>query len=325
MADDNKRKRPYISSRFVLELDDSGSGGKYMGTLQSIEGGTFKSDLVEEKVGGSPFVTKYPGRPKFDDVTIQVGMAMAPRFWKWIEQSFSYNAARYSGSLVALDYDNRERWRRKFTNALIREVTFPTLDGAAKEPAYLTVKFAVEHLDDEPTNMNKYPAEQQHQNEWEKQKVWLPSMFTYSIDGVTPTPVETCKIDSFAIKQEIIEAPGGGILENAKEPGRIEFPTISVHVLQRDAAPYMRWWDKIVREAEHTPAQQKTGHIWFLPRDAVGSGALQSQPLVTLDLFGVSLLGVGPVKHDSKQAQLQKVKLDLSVERIELKPGSGTV
>lgn len=324
MADPtNKKTRPYISSRFVLELE--GGKDKVIGTLQSIEGGTFKSEITDEKVGGSAFVTKYPGRPKFDDVTIQVGMAMAPQFWEWIKDSFTYNASRRSGALIALDYDNRVRWQRNFGGALIREVSFPTLDGAAKEPAYLTVKFAVESLEDKPPSMEKYPAEQQHKDEWEKQRLWLPSMFTYSIDGVTPSPIETCKIDGFTIKQEIIEAPAGGILENAKEPGRIDFPTLAVSILQRDAGPYMRWWDQIVRVAEHTTAQQKTGHIWFLPRESVGSGALQSRPLVTLDLYGVSLLGVGPVKHDSKQAQLQKVKLDLSVERIELKPGTGTV
>ena len=47
---------------------------------------------------------------------------------------------------MALDYDNNQRWRRTFTGALITEVTFPALDGAAKEPAYLTVKFAVESM-----------------------------------------------------------------------------------------------------------------------------------------------------------------------------------
>ena len=56
----SSKTRPYISSRFVLELDDSGSG-QYMGTLQSIEGGTFKSEVLEEKVGGSGAVTKASG------------------------------------------------------------------------------------------------------------------------------------------------------------------------------------------------------------------------------------------------------------------------
>ena len=317
------RTRPYISSRFVLELDDSGSS-QYMGTLQTIEGGTFKSDLLEEKVGGHGAVIKYPGRPKFDDVTIQVGMAMAPRFWRWLKKSFSYEAERVDGSLVALDFDNKERWRRRFTNALIKEVTFPTLDGAAKEPAYLTVKFAVESLKEEASGGNQYPSEQQYKDEWERQRMWLPSMFTFSVDGISKDPAETCKIDSFTIKQEIIENPIGRFLENLKEPGRVDFPNLSVTILQRDASPWMKWWDALVREGKHLPTQQHDGHIWYLPRDSVGSGQLKNKPLLTLDLFGVTILGLGPVKHDSKQLQLQKVKLDLACERIDLKGGHGT-
>ncbi|MBL8634026.1 MAG: phage tail protein [Myxococcales bacterium] len=318
------RTRPYISSRFVLELDDSGSS-QYMGTLQTIEGGTFKADLLEEKVGGHGAVIKYPGRPKFDDVTIQVGMAMAPRFWRWLKKSFSYEAERVDGSLVALDYDNKERWRRRFSNALIKEVTFPTLDGAAKEPAYLTVKFAVESLKEEAAGGNQYPSEQQFKDEWERQRMWLPSMFTFSVDGISKDPAETCKIDGFTIKQEIIENPIGRFLENQKEPGRVDFPNLSVTILQRDAGPWMKWWDALVREGKHLKSQQHDGHIWYLPRDAVGSGQLKNKPLLTLDLFGVTILGLGPVKHDSKQVQLQKVKLDLALERIDLQGGEGTV
>lgn len=318
------RTRPYISSRFVLELDDSGSS-QYMGTLQTIEGGTFKADLLEEKVGGHGAVIKYPGRPKFDDVTIQVGMAMAPRFWRWLKKSFSYEAERVDGSLVALDYDNKERWRRRFSNALIKEVTFPTLDGAAKEPAYLTVKFAVESLKEEAAGGNQYPSEQQFKDEWERQRMWLPSMFTFSVDGISKDPAETCKIDSFTIKQEVIENPIGRFLENQKEPGRVDFPNLSVTILQRDAGPWMKWWDALVREGKHLKSQQHDGHIWYLPRDAVGSGQLKNKPLLTLDLFGVTILGLGPVKHDSKQVQLQKVKLDLALERIDLQGGEGTV
>lgn len=155
--------------------------------------------------------------------------------------------------------------------------------------------------------------------------MWLPSMFTFKVDGISKDPAETCKIDGFTIKQEIIENPIGKFLETNKEPGRVEFPNLSVTILQRDAGPWMKWWDALVREGKHVLSQQHTGHIWFLPRDAVGSGQLQNKPLLTLDLFGVTILGIGPVKHDSKQLQLQKVKLDLACERIDLKGGEGTV
>ena len=67
--------------------------------------------------------------------------------------------------------------------------------------------------------------------------MWLPSMFTFKVDGISKDPAETCKIDSFSIKQEIIENPIGKFLENNKEPGRVDFPALAVTILQRDAGP----------------------------------------------------------------------------------------
>lgn len=324
MADSNKQTRPYISGRFILELDDSSSSSKAVGTLQAIEGGSFKSEVVDEKVGSDPLVMKYSGRPKFEDVTIQVGMAMAPRFWKWIKASFNYEAKRYNGALVALDFDNMERWRRTFSDALIKEVTFPTLDGAATEPAYMQVKFAVENIE-EKKSFVKYQAEQEAPQEWNKQRLWLPSMFTFKVDGLSGDKVETVKIESFTIKQEVFDAPVGGILQVAKEPGRVEFPNLSVTILQRDADKWMKWWDEFVRAGNHQQSKQKNGHISFLTREAGNRGILTGNPLVTLDIYGMGILGVSPVKHDSKKAELQKVKLDLYCERMDLQPGTGTV
>jgi phage tail-like protein len=318
----SKLNRPYISSRFVLELDD----GDFVGTLQSIEGGSFKSDVVEDKVGGESPVMKYPGRPKFEEVTIQVGMAMAPRFWAWIAKSFTYEAERLSGALVALDFDNRERYRRTFSGALIKEVVFPSLDGAAKEPAYLTVKFVVEELKEDLGRRGQQHAEREGKGEWNKQRLWLPSMFTFRVDGLTTDQTETVKVESFTVKQEVIDVPVGGHLVVTREPGRVDFPNLAVTILQRDADPWMKWWNEFVRQGKHQQANQKNGHIWFLKRSSKGpAGMLTGEPLLKLDLYGLGLLGVSPVKHESKQLQLQKVRLDLYVEAMDLQPGEGTV
>lgn len=311
----DKLSRPYVSSRFVLELDD----GNCVGTLQNIEGGAFKSEVVEEKVGREGLASRYPGRPKYEDVSVQVGMSMAPKFWKWIKASFNYEAERKTGSLVALDYDNRERWRRDFEGALISEVGFPSLDGAAKEPAYLTVKFAVERLKEVKTKRDKYPAEQQSNNEWTKQILWLPSMFTFKIDDFNQEKmINNAKIDAFSVKQSVIDCPVGGFLETTKEPGRVEFPKLAVTVLQHDAHEWMDWYRGMVVQGNHAAKQEKTGHITFLSRD--------KKPLLTLHLQGIGITGVSPVKHDTKQEQMQKLKIDLYCESIDIEPAKeGTV
>jgi phage tail-like protein len=314
----DKSQRTYISDRFVLELDDGG-GSQFVGTLQTVEGIGLKSDVVDEKVGGEVMATKYPGRPKFDDVTIQVGMSMAPKFWKWIKATFNqYDAQRKNGAIVALDFDNNQRWRRTFSGALITEVGFPALDGAAKEPAYLTVKFAVESMKLEKAS-GKYPAEREAQAEWQKQRMWLPSNFTFKLDKFGSRELPNAKVDAFTVKQNIIVCPTGGILEPTKEPGRIEFPNLSVTVMERDADVWRKWWDDFVREAKHEGGNETTGHISYLKRQT------KDTPLVVLDIYNLGILSMSPVKHDSKQQQIQKMKIDLYCEWMDLNSGEGTV
>jgi phage tail-like protein len=308
-----KTSRTYISDRFVLELD-----GQYVGTLQSIEGGTLKSaGVVEEKIGKESLVTRYPGRPQYDDITIQVGMTMAPRFWEWLSKSFNYEAEKKDGAIVALDYDNHERWRRDFYGALIAEVGFPALDGAAKEPAYLTVKIAVEKIDVKKSS-GKHAGEQDPKNEWEKQRLWLPSNFSFKVDKFgAGKKLPNAKVEAFTVKQNVITVPVGKELIAKKEPGRVEFPQLSVTVMERDADQWLKWYQEFVRDGEHTPGNESNGHIEYLKRDT-------NAQLLVLDIYSMGILEVSPVKHDSKQAQIQKLKISLYCERMELKPGAGT-
>lgn len=310
----SKNARAYISDRFVLELD-----GQYVGTLQTVEGGALKSaGVVEDKIGKEATVLRYPARPQFDDVTIQVGMSMAPRFWKWIAASFNYDAERRDGSIVALDFDNNERWRRNFYGALISEVGFPALDGAAKEPAYMTVKFAVERMEVQKAS-GKHPAEQEAKEEWNKQRLWLPSNFSFKIDKFSGgKKLPNTKIDAFTVKQNIITVPIGRELIPRKEPGRVEFPQLQVTVLERDAQPWLAWYKRFVRDGEHVPGEETNGHIEYLKRDT-------STPLLILDIYNLGILEVSPLKHDSKQSQIQKIRVSMYCERMELKPGPGTV
>src|SRR3954451_16659309 len=54
-------------------------------------------------------------------------------------------SARKDGAIVAADFDFKAVSRAEFFTALLTEVTFPSLDAAAKDPAYMTLKFAPEH------------------------------------------------------------------------------------------------------------------------------------------------------------------------------------
>jgi hypothetical protein len=63
--------RSYAAAHFALELD---IGGK-VGLFRSIEGGGLKADVMTYQGGGAHGQFRQLGKPKFDDLKLQVGMA----------------------------------------------------------------------------------------------------------------------------------------------------------------------------------------------------------------------------------------------------------
>ncbi len=103
-------KKSYTGGRFAFEFDDKSSAGFVSG----IDGGQFKAEPITYQQGADLFVTKYAGRAKFDDITINVGAAMSQPFWKWVSASLIGKPERRNGALVGYDFDFYERSRLEF-------------------------------------------------------------------------------------------------------------------------------------------------------------------------------------------------------------------
>jgi len=155
--------RTYSAAHFALELD----GKRDAGIFRSIEGGGVKTDVMSYQAGGVHEKWKQLGKPKFDDIKLQVGMSMSYPFYEWIAQFFRSEGERKNGAIVAADFYYKERARREFREALIKELTFPKLDATDKNPAYMTVALAVEEIIFKPGDGSALPMDN-----FESQKLW---------------------------------------------------------------------------------------------------------------------------------------------------------
>src|SRR5262245_18624545 len=135
-------RRPYTAAHFVLELD----GGDVVGQFRSIEGGGIKAEVISYQHGGGFDRWYQLGRPKFEDIKLQVGMSMSHPFYEWIKGFIDKKPTRKNGAIVAADFQHKERARREFKEALIRELVFPKLDGSDKGAAFMTIGIAVEEI-----------------------------------------------------------------------------------------------------------------------------------------------------------------------------------
>src|SRR5688572_25663174 len=134
--------RAYAAAHFALELDNKDE----VGLFRSIEGGSIKADVMTYQNGANYDRWRQLGKPKFEDIKIQVGMSMSKPFYDWIEAFFDGKAERKNGAIVAADFFYAERARREFTQAMIKEMTFPKLDGQDKNAAYMSMAVAVEDI-----------------------------------------------------------------------------------------------------------------------------------------------------------------------------------
>jgi phage tail-like protein len=307
----------YIGGRFTLELDDK----KPVGFVTTIDGGHYKSDMIQSPIGGRPgqeggdfYVQKYPGKPKHEDVTVTTGMAMSPQFWKWIESTVANKPQRRDGALVTYDFDNKERLRRTFSRALISEVTFPACDAASKNGQLLTVKFSPEKIDYAEGDKSTLKMDQ-GLNETAKVKKWIQSAFRFGVDKIGDEKAfNQAKIEAFTIKQNVIQNPNGKELLTRKEPGKVELPTLQVTVPESQGKAWFEWFDKTSSNGNH---ETSPAHLTYLSPNG-------DKELLRIEFRGVGLLSIDFDKLEAGREGVQRIKATLFIEGISIKPGEGT-
>ncbi len=225
----SSNNRTYAAAHFALELDGKGD---QVGLFRSIEGGSIKADAVTYQHGGSYDRWRQLGKPKFEDIKVQVGMSMSQSFWDWVSKFIAGTPVRKNGAIVAADFNMAERARREFTAGMIKEMTFPKLEGKDKNPAYMNVTMAVEGIEFKRGNGGTLTVPSVT-----SQKNWTTNNFRFSLDGFETACRRCVKVDSFTIKQNIIEYHAGGMRAPTKMPSQMDFPPIAFYVPESDAQP----------------------------------------------------------------------------------------
>jgi len=306
------QKKAYTGGRFAFEFDDKASAGFVSG----IDGAHFKSDAISYQQGADFYTSKYAGRAKYDDITVTVGAAMSPPFWKWVSASLDRKPQRRNGALVGYDFDFCERSRRSFRDGLIAEVGFPALDAASKSAATLSIKITPEFVEYKKGDGHKLTGGQA-QDQMTKQKLWLTSNFRFSLDRFKGSDaMSSVKVEAFTVKQNIIDNPVGHEKISRKEAGRLELPQIVVTFPEHQMEAWMSWWDQSVGQGDRKD-QYTTGVITYLASDR--------SELMHIELSGVSLQSLELDKYEAHKEAMASAKATLNIEGLVLKTGDGTV
>ncbi len=303
MRGTSNQNRSYTASSFILELD----GSHIAGFFRSVEGGGVKADVLTHQLDCYPAVWRQLSKPKYEDIKIQVGMSMSQEFYGWISQFFSGQIERRNGAIISGDFHYKERARRVMKEMLISEVQIPKFDAGDKAPCYMTVGLVPETVEFEPGN----PTVDLSPTVQTRQKLWTPNRFEFTINGFEKCLARTTKIESFTIKQQILEYRSGNQRNPWRVPGRIEFPNLTFYLPEADARPLIDHFKARVLAGKPPPHTRLTGGITALDADL--------QPLCTISLAGIDISGIGPDKSDSTSQDIKQVRIDITCEEMQFK------
>jgi len=182
---------------------------------------------------------------------------------------------------------------------MVKELTFPKLDGQDKNTAYMSVSIAVEDI-----KFVKGGGAELRQNAGDDaQKSWKACNFRFFLDGF-----ECCKrvtkVDSFTIKQNILEYASGGSRWVSKTPSAIDFPQLSFYLPESDAQPFFDHFMK--RGVQGEVPGRLNGHIEMFDN--------QNNTVFNVAFTNADILNVQPDKADATSEEIKQVKVDLYTE-----------
>ena len=292
--------RSYVAGRFALELE-----GKSAGIL-SAYGGGFPYGVVAygDGDGDDPIVHKHISNVKYEEITIQISSDVDEALWNWVADTMDGKAPRKSGSVIFLDEAFNATRALDFHDALITEITFPAMDGSSKETAHMTVVIS-------PESTSYVAASGKVTINAGKQKKWLTSNFRCTL-GDMPTK-RVSKIDSFTIKQGIIEAETGERRRPQIEPAKLEIPNLSITLSEVDSDPWFKYFDDFVIRRS---AEEISGVLEYLAPD-------MKTVLGSVAYAGVGIFKCAPDKLEAGGQQIKRIRSEMYVERMVFTPPPG--
>jgi phage tail-like protein len=290
--------RSYVAGRYGIELD-----GVFMGFVQSAEGGHAYSEVVSELVGAERVARKHIGNVKYEEITIRVGANMPKAFYQWLQETMAGQSSRKNGAIIAADYNYRETERLTFTNALITEISFPALDAASKDPAYITIKISPE------TTRRAKPTGQPLPLLGAKHKQWLPANFRLRIDGLEQSTSRVNKIEALTVKQKVVTDAIGESRDYEIEPTSLEIPNLVVTFSEHEADAWYDWAESFIIAGENGADKEKNGSLEFLAPNL-------KDVLFSLSFQHLGIFKLTPDKVEAGSEQIRRVKAEMYVEEM---------
>ncbi|MEO8843106.1 MAG: phage tail protein [Kofleriaceae bacterium] len=294
-------RRSSTGGHFELAIDDNNSSAY----LKTVDGGYVRAALMDEPIGHDIHRIKHTSVVSIEPFSLELGMSGANDVLRWIQQSWRKEWSRRNGEIRHANFDLDQTFTHQFFDALITETTFPTLDGASKDAAYLKIKVQPENVITKKESGGRVKSDL-----GAKHKMWMCSGFRLNIDGIEDMKY-TNKIESFTIKQGVKTLYTGAERLPQVEPTKLEFPAIIGTIGLGYADKLLEWYESAVVKGVAESTAQKSGSLEFLSPD-------RSDVLFRINLYEVGLGHCQIPQSTANAEQIKRVKFELYVGRMDL-------
>jgi hypothetical protein len=289
----------YTAGVFALEI-----GGQPAGNISSVAGGAVFGVVVREPLGSDAVVRKHIGNVKYEDITITCGIPSAP-LADWLRAFIASPGEARNGSIVFLDYAYHPVRELQWTNGLISSVTFPRLDAATKDAAFLTVTITPEYTRMLASTQTKVTA-----TSTQARKL-RASNFRVSIPGINATKVSA--VEALTVSRPLVADDVGTSRMTLTEQGALDVGDLVLTLSESGASDFATWTDDFVVKGNNDKSYEKQATVTFLE-------PAQTAALMTVELSGVGIYKFGPMKAVSGSETIARVTASMYCEEISIPP-----
>lgn len=283
------------AARYELELD-----GVAVGWVSNLTGGEVGADVVSEKIGSDVVGRKHIGNVKYEDISFRSGLELNVKLYDWLKSAMAGDISRHNGAIIATDFNLKPIRRLEFTNALISEVSFPSMDAASKDAGWITFRISPEQTKSVAAHSAPpYPVPS-------PRKIWEKADFKLSIPGIDCSHVEA--ISTLNIKEKVIELGTGHIVD---PEGKAVDTRLEITVPVSERAAFDTWHQQMLLAGANHAQTEKTGNIFFLSRDL-------KTPMATLDLPRVGINKISDEKNAAGKVEHIRVELYFAQAKLVL-------
>jgi len=237
------------------------------------------------------------GSVKFEDITVEFSTGMTKPFYDWVIGALQRQYKTADGAIVEVGLASKVIGQLSFTNALITEITFPTLDATAKDESGIEITLTPK------TTVRSKPDSTLSWKESQARKPWLSSNFRVAIDGLDCSGVS--RIESMTVNVA---------RDAAGKPQYLTIPHLAITMAESHTESFRQWHADFVINGNNSPYNEKSGYLLFLAVDL--KEILFKIQLAHLGIFRL-------VTDDSFSDGVRRVRAEMYCGDLQLSCGPG--